>query len=87
MFTTGLRSLQRWFAKQPSDLVDARRIAAPSMSRAAKAWSPPMRSSVLRDYLDQKHADEWENDLTGVYLAGSLETLHKETRDAEALIG
>src|SRR5438046_6968218 len=39
----------------------------------------------LRDSLDKNHADEWQNDLTGVYLAGALKLLHKD-KDAESLI-
>src|SRR5207253_2829549 len=39
----------------------------------------------LRDYLDKNHEDEWQNDLTGVYLAGALKLLHKD-KDAESLI-
>ena len=35
----------------------------------------------LKDYLEKQHKDAWQNDITGVYLAGALHGLHK---DAEA---
>ena len=40
----------------------------------------------LRDYLDQHQTDIWQNDVTGVYLAGALKLLHKD-KDADELIG
>jgi alpha-2-macroglobulin len=85
MFATGLRSLQRMVAKQPSDLIDARRIAYAIYVLTREGVITTNYILNLRDYLDKKHADEWENDLTGVYLAGSLKLLHKD-KDAEALI-
>ncbi len=39
----------------------------------------------LRDYLDQHQTDIWQNDVTGVYLAGALKLLHKD-KEAEDLI-
>jgi len=85
MFATGLRSLQRMVAKQPSDLIDARRIAYAIYVLTREGVITTNYILNLRDYLDKKHADEWENDLTGVYLAGSLKLLHKD-KEAEALI-
>lgn len=85
MFTTGLRSLQRMVAKEPSDLVDARRIAYAIYVLTREGVITTNYILNLRDYLDKKHKDEWQNDLTGVYLAGSLKLLHKD-KDAEALI-
>jgi uncharacterized protein YfaS (alpha-2-macroglobulin family) len=85
MFALGLRSLQRMVAKQPSDLIDARRIAYAIYVLTREGVITTNYILNLRDYLDKKHADEWENDLTGVYLAGSLKLLHKD-KEAEALI-
>src|SRR4029077_3286864 len=85
MFATGLRSLQRMVAKQPSDLIDARRIAYAIYVLTREGVITTNYILNLRDYLDKKHANEWENDLTGVYLAGSLKLLHKD-KDADALI-
>src|SRR5947209_15223955 len=85
MFATGLRSLQRMVAKEPSDVVDARRIAYAIYVLTREGVITTNYILNLRDYLDKKHKDEWENDLTGVYLAGSLKLLHKD-KDAEALI-
>jgi hypothetical protein len=39
----------------------------------------------LRDWLDKNHKDEWQHDITAVYLAGALHLLHKDA-DAERLI-
>jgi len=85
MFALGLRSLQRMVAKQPEDLIDARRIAYAIYVLTREGVITTNYILNLRDYLEKKHADEWENDLTGVYLAGSLKLLHKD-KDAEALI-
>jgi uncharacterized protein YfaS (alpha-2-macroglobulin family) len=40
----------------------------------------------LRDWLDKNEKDQWQNDITGIYLAGALHLLHKDA-DAERLIG
>jgi uncharacterized protein YfaS (alpha-2-macroglobulin family) len=85
MFALGLRSLQRMVAKQPEDLIDARRIAYAIYVLTREGVITTNYILNLRDYLEKKHADEWENDLTGVYLAGSLKLLRKD-KDAEALI-
>ncbi|HJT44879.1 MAG TPA: hypothetical protein VJ721_01290, partial [Chthoniobacterales bacterium] len=85
MFATGLRSLQRMVAKQPSDLMDARRIAYGIYVLTREGVITTNYILNLQDYLNKKHADEWQNDLTGVYLAGSLKLLHKD-KEAEALI-
>lgn len=85
MFATGLRSLQRMVAKEPSDIIDARRIAYAIYVLTREGVITTNYILNLRDYLDKKHKDEWEDDLTGVYLAGSLKLLHKD-KDAEALI-
>ena len=85
MFATGLRSLQRMVAKQPSDMVDARRIAYAIYVLTRDGVITTNYILNLQDYLNKKHEGEWEDDLTGVYLAGSLKLLHKD-KDAEALI-
>ena len=85
MFATGLRSLQRVVAKKPEDLIDARRIAYAIYILTREGVITTNYILNLQDYLNKKHADEWQNDLTGVYLAGSMKLLHKD-KDAEALI-
>ncbi|HST30423.1 MAG TPA: alpha-2-macroglobulin [Chthoniobacterales bacterium] len=85
MFSTGLRSLQRMVAKQPSDLIDARRIAYAIYVLTREGVITTNYILNLQDYLKKKNEGEWENDLTGVYLAGSLKLLHKD-KDAETLI-
>jgi len=85
MFAAGLRSLQRMVAKQPEDMIDARRIAYAIYVLTREGVITTNYILNLQDFLNKKHADEWENDLTGVYLAGSLKLLHKD-KEAEALI-
>ncbi len=85
MFASGLRSLQRMVAKQPEDIVDARRVAYGIYVLTREGVITTNYILNLQDYLNKKHADEWQNDLTGVYLAGSLKLLHKD-KEAEALI-
>jgi uncharacterized protein YfaS (alpha-2-macroglobulin family) len=86
MFASGLRNLQKMVARQPSDLIDARRQAYAIYVLTREGVITTNYILNLRDYLDKKHEDEWQNDLTGVYLAGALKLLHKD-KDAESLIG
>ena len=85
MFATGLRSLQRMVAKTPEDLIDSRRIAYAIYVLTREGVITTNYILNLQDYLNKKHSDEWQNDLTGVYLAASLKLLHKD-KDAEGLI-
>src|SRR2546428_9264527 len=85
MFASGLRNLQKMVARQPSDILDARRVAYAIYVLTREGVITTNYILNLRDYLDKNHADEWENDLTGVYLAGALKLLHKN-KDAESLI-
>ena len=85
MFASGLRNLQKMVTRQPSDIIDARRVAYAIYVLTREGVITTNYILNLRDYLEKKHADEWENDLIGVYLAGSLKLLHKD-KDAESLI-
>src|SRR5438105_12106617 len=85
MFASGLRNLQKMVARQPSDIIDARRIAYAIYVLTREGVITTNYILNLRDYLEKKHAGEWENDLIGVYLAGSLKLLHKD-KDAETLV-
>src|SRR5438132_24530 len=85
MFASGLRNLQKMVARQPSDIIDARRVAYTIYVLTREGVITTNYILNLRDYLDKNHEDEWQNDLTGVYLAGALKLLHKD-KDAESLI-
>ena len=86
MFANGLRFLQKMVAREPSNLTEARTVAYAIYVLTREGVITTNYILNLRDYLEKNHADEWENDLTGVYLAGALKLLHKDS-DADALIG
>src|SRR5438132_6436572 len=85
MFASGLRNLQKMVTRQPSDIIDARRVAYAIYVLTREGVITTNYILNLRDYLDKNHEDDWQNDLTGVYLAGALKLLHKD-KDAESLI-
>ena len=85
MFASGLRNLQKMIAREPSDFQEARTLAYGIYVLTREGVITTNYILNLRDYLDKNHPDEWENDLTGVYLAGALKLLHKDA-DAESLI-
>ncbi len=85
MFASGLRYLRKMVASEPSDLAEARTIAYAIYVLTREGVITTNYILNLRDYLDKNHEDNWENDLTGVYLAGALKLLHKDS-DAESLI-
>ena len=78
MFASGLRNLQKMVAKEPQDLDDARRIAYAIYLLSREGVVTTNYIINLREYLDKNHAEEWKNDMTGVYLAGALHILKKE---------
>jgi uncharacterized protein YfaS (alpha-2-macroglobulin family) len=85
MFASGLRNLQTMVAREPSNLSDARTLAYAIYLLAREGVITTNYILNLRDYLEKYQAKTWRDDLTGVYLAGSLHLLHKDA-DAEALI-
>jgi len=85
MFASGLRYLQKMVGREPSSLVEARTIAYAIYVLTREGVVTTNYVLNLRDYLDQHQTDIWQNDLTGVYLAGALKLLHKD-KDAEDLI-
>jgi uncharacterized protein YfaS (alpha-2-macroglobulin family) len=85
MFASGLRNLQKMVAREPSNFEEARTLAYGIYVLTREGVITTNYILNLRDYLDKNHADEWENDLTGVYLAGALKLLHKDA-DADRLI-
>ncbi len=85
MFASGMRYLQKMVGLEPSTLADARIIAYGIYVLTREGVVTTNYVLNLRDYLDQHQTDVWQNDVTGVYLAGALKLLHKD-KDADALI-
>jgi uncharacterized protein YfaS (alpha-2-macroglobulin family) len=85
MFASGLRNLQKMAGKTPDDLTDARRLAYAIYILTREGVITTNYILNLQDWLGKNHRDEWENDITGVYLAGALHSLRKD-KDAERLI-
>lgn len=85
MFASGLRYLQKMVGREPSTLAEARAVAYAIYVLTREGVVTTNYILNLRDYLEQHQTDLWENDITGVYLAGALKLLHKD-KDAEDLI-
>ena len=85
MFASGLRYLQKMVGREPSTLADARTVAYAIYVLTREGVVTTNYILNLRDYLEQHQTDLWQNDITGVYLAGALKLLHKD-KDAEDLI-
>jgi uncharacterized protein YfaS (alpha-2-macroglobulin family) len=85
MFASGLRYLQKMVAREPSTLTEARAIAYGIYVLTREGVVTTNYILNLQDYLDKHQTDRWQNDLTGVYLAGALKLLHKD-KEAEDLI-
>ena len=86
MFASGLRNLQKMVTQDPSSLSDARTLAYATYILTREGVITTNYILNLRDYLEKHQQKVWENDLTGVYLAGALHLLHKDA-EAEKLIG
>src|SRR5205807_10367026 len=85
MFANGLRNLQKMVGRQPSSLAEARTVAYAIYILTREGVISTNYILNLRDYLEKNEKDQWQNDITGVYLAGALHLLHKDN-DAERLI-
>ncbi|MDB6147312.1 MAG: uncharacterized protein JWO45_976 [Spartobacteria bacterium] len=85
MFASGLRNLQKLVARDPKNFSDARTLAYAIYVLTREGVITTNYILNLRDYLDRHHANKWEDDVTGVYLAGALHLLHKDG-EAEKLI-
>src|SRR5947208_15068833 len=85
MFASGLRNLQKMVGRQPANLSEARTVAYAIYILTREGVITTNYILNLRDYLEKHHRDRWQNDITGVYLAGALHLLHKDS-DAERLI-
>jgi hypothetical protein len=86
MFASGLRYLQKMVTLEPSTIAEARTVAYGIYVLTREGVVTTNYILNLRDYLDQHQADIWQNDVTGVYLAGALKLLHKD-KEADDLIG
>jgi uncharacterized protein YfaS (alpha-2-macroglobulin family) len=86
LFANGLRNLQKMVGRDPGNFSDARTLAYAIYVLTREGVVTTNYILNLRDYLDKNQRDKWQNDITGVYLAGALHLLHKD-HDAESLIG
>jgi alpha-2-macroglobulin len=85
MAASGLGNLQKMVGREPRNLSDARTLAYAIYLLTREGVITTNYILNLRDYLDKNQRDKWQNDITGVYLAGALHLLHKDT-EAERLI-
>src|SRR5881296_2972579 len=85
MSASGLRYLQKMVAREPSSLAEARTVAYGIYVLTREGVVTTNYVLNLQDYLDQHQTDIWQNDVTGVCLAGALKLLHKD-KEAEDLI-
>jgi len=86
VFASGLRNLQKMVGREPSNFSDARTLAYAIYILTREGVITTNYILNLRDNLDKNQRDKWQNDITGVYLAGALHLLHKD-QEAESLIG
>ncbi|HYS96300.1 MAG TPA: alpha-2-macroglobulin [Chthoniobacterales bacterium] len=85
MFASGLRNLQKIVGREPANFAEARTVAYAIYILTREGVITTNYILNLRDYLEKHHRDEWQNDVAGVYLAGALHLLHKDS-DAERLV-
>ncbi len=78
VFEAGLRNLQKMVTLQPRNLQEARTIAYATYMLTRQEIITTNYILNLRDYLDKQYPKTWQNDLTGVYLAGALALLKDE---------
>ncbi|XHR28100.1 MAG: alpha-2-macroglobulin [Chthoniobacteraceae bacterium] len=75
VFEAGSRNLQKMVTLQPQNLEQARTIAYAIYLLTRQEIITTNYILNLRDYLDKQYPKTWQNDLTGVYLAGALALL------------
>jgi uncharacterized protein YfaS (alpha-2-macroglobulin family) len=85
LFQAGLRHLQKMVASTPDDLREARTVAYAIYVLTRQEVITTNYILNLRDFLDKQYPKQWQNDLTGVYLAGALSLL-KDRDGAQQLI-
>lgn len=84
-FASGVRNLEKMITRDPASMAEARTLAYAIYLLTREGVVTTNYILNLRDYLEKNQRDRWQNDLTGVYLAGALHLLHKDA-DAERLI-
>ncbi|MGE5208907.1 MAG: hypothetical protein ACM3KL_06185, partial [Alphaproteobacteria bacterium] len=85
MFASGLRNLQKMVTRDPKNLAEARTVAYGIYILTREGVITTNYILNLRDYLEKNAKNQWQDDITGVYLAGALHLLHKDS-EAERLI-
>jgi hypothetical protein len=85
MFASGLRNLQKMVTREPADFGEARTVAYGIYILTREGVITTNYILNLRDWLEKHSHDQWQKDITGVYLAGALHLLHKDA-EAERLI-
>jgi uncharacterized protein YfaS (alpha-2-macroglobulin family) len=85
MFASGLRNLQKMVTREPTDFAEARTVAYAIYVLTREGVITTNYILNLRDWLEKHEHDQWQKDITGVYLAGALHLLHKDA-EAERLI-
>ncbi len=85
VFASGLLDLQKMVVHEPAGPNEARTVAYAIYILTREGVITTNYILNLRDYLDKHQTDMWQNDVTGVYLAGALHLLHKDG-DADKLI-
>jgi len=78
VFQSGLRNLQHMVIKEPGNIDEARTLAYAIYLLTREEVITTNYILNLRDYLDKHNEGEWQNDLTGVYLAGAWSMLKKD---------
>jgi uncharacterized protein YfaS (alpha-2-macroglobulin family) len=85
MFASGLRNLQKMVTREPADFTEARTVAYAIYVLTREGVITTNYILNLRDWLENHEHGRWEQDIAGVYIAGALHLLHKDT-EAERLI-
>ena len=86
MFASGMRYLRAVATREASTADDARTIAYAIYLLTREGTVTSNYILNLRDYLEKGGSDDWQREITGVYIAGALKLLRKDD-EADKLIG
>ncbi|HWB61256.1 MAG TPA: alpha-2-macroglobulin, partial [Chthoniobacteraceae bacterium] len=86
-FQGGLRYLRKMADAQPQDAEQARTVAYAIYLLTREQVITTNQILNLEDYLNKNEAGYWQDDLTGVYLAGSLAMLKKDAEGQKIIAG
>ncbi len=84
MFASGLRYLRSVATTDASDADEARTIAYAIYLLTREGVVTTNYVLNLRDYLDKNRKDEWQSEMTGVYIAGRAENAAERRGSGEA---